>query len=423
MSAIHVTFFLKRPKAEDETSLYSWLHYDGRKVKYYCPEAIKPKFWDGTNHRAKQTKTFPQWPEFNARLQEFEDDIKTIYRKWVNDHGGSIPDDVELKAALNAHFRPKEVETKTKNIVDFVQELIKRSECGTRLHHKTSKPISPNTIKTYKTTLTHLQDFQVTSKCKLEFSNIDLDFYEAYKAYFIEHKKTKVNTAGKHIQLLKTMLNEAAEMGLHTNTTHKGKRFVTLREDTDNIYLTPEEVKELENLDLSAESRLDRVRDVFLIGVYTGQRYSDYSRIGPEMIGPDGLLHLTQVKTGNKVAIPIHKTVRSIFKKYAETGMPKISEQKFNEYLKDIGKKIPSLEKTTPKSYTKGGQAVTDNLARWQQLTTHTARRTYATNHFKSGKVSAMTIMAITGHTTEKNFQRYIKCSPTDHARMMPTSW
>lgn len=420
---MQVSFYLKRANAEGATALFSRLTYAGYKVKYFCPEKIEPKYWDTGSHRAKRTKSFPEYPEFNQRLDDFEGTIKTIYRRWVIENEEQQPTPEELKLVLDAHFKKDTSSPATKSVISFLKDLITRSKAGTRLHHKTGKPIHANTIKTYKTTLAHLTEFQKTRKRRIEFNTIDLDFYEDYKAYFITEKKLKVNTAGKHIQLLKTILNEAAEMGLHTNTAHRGKRFVTLREEADNIYLTAEEVDALERLNLEDHPRLDRVRDLFLIGIHTGQRFSDYSRINPEMIGQDGFIHLIQVKTKNKVAIPLHPTVQRIFEKYTDTSLPEISEQKFNAYVKEIGQLIPSLCKSTPKSFTQGGIAVTQNLERWKQLSSHTARRTFATLWYRSGKVPAITIMAITGHTTEKNFLRYIKATPTDHARMMPISW
>lgn len=420
---MQVSFYLKRANATGPTALYSRLTYAGNKVKYFCPEKIEPKYWDATAHRAKRTKSFPEYPEFNQRLDDFEAGIKTIYRRWINDNNGRQPSPEALKDALDIHFKKTSASPASKDLISFIRDLILRSQTGTRLHHKSGKPIHPNTIKTYKTTLSHLSDFQKKYKRKIDFDTIDLDFYEDYKAYFITEKQVKINTAGKHIQLLKTILNEAAELGLHTNTAHRGKRFVTLREEADNIYLTAEEVAALERLDLSGNPRLDKVRDTFLIGIHTGQRYSDFSRISPKMIGEDGLLHLVQVKTGNRVAIPLHPTVQRVFEKYADSEMPSISEQKFNAYLKEIGQLIPSLCEPTPKSFTQGGVAIIENLERWKQLTSHTARRTFATLWYRSGKVPAISIMAITGHTTEKNFLRYIKATPTDHARMMPVSW
>jgi len=79
--------------------------------------------------------------------------------------------------------------------------------------------------------------------------------------------------------------------------------------------LTQQEINELEDWDLSENNKLDRVRDLFLIGCYTGLRYSDYSILKPEQI-KEGFITTTQVKTGDEVIIPIHATVQKIIEKY-----------------------------------------------------------------------------------------------------------
>ena len=76
--------------------------------------------------------------------------------------------------------------------------------------------------------------------------------------------------------------------------------------------------------------------------------------------------------------------------------------------MKEIGKEIESLKEPFAKSITKGGVRKIINTPKWQHLTTHTARRSFATNQYKAG-VPAITIMAITGHKTEKAFLKYIK--------------
>ncbi len=73
-----------------------------------------------------------------------------------------------------------------------------------------------------------------------------------------------------------------------------------------------------------------------------------------------------------------------------------------NDYIKELGKMIPSLHTTFSQSYTKAGSKVTVTNENWQLITTHTARRSFATNQYLSG-APILTIMAITGHKTGKN--------------------
>lgn len=250
---------------------------------------------------------------------------------------------------------------------------------------------------------------------------MDLDFYNDYTAYLIKELKLSTNAVGKDIQVFKLIMNEATERGLNKNLSFKSKYFVTLREKSDNIYLNADELKLLEELDLSDQPKLDKVRDLFLIGCYTGLRYSDYSIINPKNV-KGRFLEITQTKTGEPVTIPIREPVIKIFKKYHNELPPQISNQKTNEYLKEIGKKMDFLKVSTSKTFTKGGMKMTRSYIKWELLSTHTARRSFATNQYLAG-VSSITIMAITGHRTEKAFMKYIKATSKEHAKLLQMHW
>ncbi|MFL5739874.1 MAG: site-specific integrase [Flavisolibacter sp.] len=429
-----VSFFLTRPRAVAETSIFARISYSGHKLKYYIPEKINPKFWNKDNQRAKQSDKFREYPEFNARLNNILVSINNTYRKCINDNAGVIPNPETLKVLLDREIkRIQPDKTKANTFLSFFQEIIDYSKTGIRLHPKTGKPISKNTLKTYVTTLKHLNEYQGTTKKKIDFDIIDLDFYTRYTEYLMkgkrinpETKKTEplnlsTNTVGKHIQVIKMILNEATERGLNSNLSFKSKRFVTLREKSDSIYLSEKEIKELENLDLNGHGKMERVRDLFVIGCYTGLRYSDYSILKPSNI-KDGFIETTQMKTGEPVVIPIHPTVKRIIDKYSGNLPRSISNQKTNEYLKDLGKKLDSLKSEISKTMTKGGLKTVRNFAKWELLTSHTARRSFATNEFLAG-TPTLTIMAITGHKTEKAFLKYIKLTPTEHAKLLKLQW
>ena len=99
-----------------------------------------------------------------------------------------------------------------------------------------------------------------------------------------------------------------------------------------------------------------------------------------------------------------------------------LTNQKTNHYLKEVGKEIQGLNKTVIKNITKEGKNNQTRFAKWEMLTTHTARRSFATNEFLAG-TPTLTIMAITGHKTEKAFLRYIKLNSSDHARLLKAHW
>ncbi|OLY91220.1 Phage integrase family protein [Cnuella takakiae] len=416
-----VSFYLTRPKAKGEAAIFARLCYSGYKIKYIIPEAINPKFWNKDTQRARETQKFREYPEFNTRIDRIESDIKTVYRKYLNDHN-STPVPEAIKPLLDAAIRHnKEQDAGKTSFFRVFKDLRDKSESGARLNIKTGKPISYHTYKTYKTVFNHLEDFQRSYHRPIDFPTIDIEFYQDYMEYLAKTKKLATNTIGKHFQIIKTVVGEAAERGIQINLAYKSRRFTVVKEKSDSIYLTEAEIRELESLDLQADSKLDRVRDLFIIGCYTGLRYSDFSVLKPENIN-NGVIDINQTKTGNRVAIPVHPTVKRIIAKYDGQLPAAISNQKTNDYLKDIGKKLECLQKSFSRSITKGGTKVLTNLQKWEALTTHTARRSFATNEYLAG-TPVVTIMAITGHKSEKTFLGYIKLAPTEHAQLLNLHW
>jgi integrase len=319
------------------------------------------------------------------------------------------------------------VQEQAKTFLGFFQEIIDKTKAGTRLQPTTGKPYSKATIQVYMSTLNRIIEFAATQRRTVDFSTIDLEFYSDFTGYLTKHLKLASNTIGKDIKTIKTILNEATERGINKNLQYKSRKVSVTSESTDAIYLTEAELDKLETLDLSGNKRLENIRDLFLIGCYTGLRFSDWASLKPAQI-KDGCVEITQLKTDHSIVVPIHPTVQRILDKYNGNLPRSISNQKANEYLKELGRIVPAgenepvLNAITSKTLTKGGSKVTVAKYKWEALCTHTARRSFATNEYLAGMPS-ITIMAITGHKTEQAFLRYIKLTPSEHAKLMQIHW
>jgi Phage integrase SAM-like domain/Phage integrase family len=416
---LSINFYLREPLADRETPIVMRLILDGKKLKYATAEKIHPAYWDSDRQRARTSKFYMHGLELNVYLENLYNYAVTAYREIQHAQDGEQPSLPGIKERIDRKLN-RVTETKV-TLFDFYEKLITQSQSGVRLNLKTGKPINGNTIKTYFTTLRHLREFASARKKKIDFNDINLSFYSEYTEYLMKTVKLSTNTIGKHIQILKLVMNEAMELGLNNNISHKSKRFAVLREKSDSIYLNKDDLLEIEQFDLSRYPKLERVRDLFLVGCYTGLRYSDYSILKPENIR-DGLIEITQVKTNDPVVIPVHDVVARIMAKYGGLLPRSLSNQKTNDYLKDLGEMIPCLSKEVVRSFTKEGKRQQTRHEKWELLTTHTARRSFATNEYLAG-TPTLTIMAITGHKTEKAFLRYIKLVPSDHARLMKAHW
>jgi len=308
-----------------------------------------------------------------------------------------------------------------KSFWGFYNEFIKRMKNGTRLHLSKNTPMSSKYISQFENLQRHLTNFERLKKTRIEFDDINLKFYNDFVDYLTIKLNLSTNTIGKLITNLKVFLREAFDEGVSKNNIYTNRKFRSINVESETIYLTLPEIDQILNLDLTYSPKLERVRDSFIIGCFTSLRLSDLLNIKPENI-IDGMIEITQKKTKEKVVIPIKKQVNALLEKY-EFSLRKISTQKFNDYLYEIVKKCDLLKDEITIKKMQGGKLVVFNKPKYEFVTSHTARRTFATNEYMLKDLSVREIMAITGHKAEKSFYRYIRQTPKENAERVKIIW
>lgn len=323
------------------------------------------------------------------------------------------------------HFPEKYEEVKTPaTLLAIVDDFIKKAP---ERKDSNGHTISVKTIYQYKQLQTMLHRFANTqfhmnkkkSKQDWELYELDKAFYDKY-VNFMYHEGYKLNTVGKHIKNLKVILNslpEELKAGCKILNSRECKK---LSEDIDNVYLNERELRLIEDYDFSDNPSLDRIRDWFLLLCWTGCRYSDLDKLREEYIRDD-LFQFRQQKTNNVVAIPLHPTVKKILSKYNGEIPAPISNQKFNAGLKEA-MRIIGIDETIKIKHTTGGVLKEEDHKKYELISSHTGRRSFASNAYLAG-IPSITIMKITGHKTEAAFLRYIKITPEEHARKMAEAW
>ena len=320
--------------------------------------------------------------------------------------------------------KKKEEEERAAKKVDlntYIQKYIEEMKTGAR---KTEKGLqySDGTIKNRTSFYSEFQKFQQSRHKKYNFEDINIDFYNEFVDYF-NRKNYSPNTTGKHIKSLKVIMSAARDEGLHENLQTTQRAFKNLSSEADTVYLTKKEVEAIENLDLSKQKDLDICRDVFLVGIYIAQRYSDYHRIKKPNIVllDDGVkaVSLTQQKTGTKVVIPCSEKLLLILSKYGY-NLPKTYSQLMNGNIKVVCRMAGIVQKVEHKEI-KGAKKVTTLIEKYKLISTHTARRTGATLMYLDG-LDPLSIMKITGHRTEKEFLKYIRVGAEENASRISSS-
>ena len=196
--------------------------------------------------------------------------------------------------------------------------------------------------------------------------------------------------------------------------------FYVLKEDVDNVYLNEDELRKLQDLDLSERPFLDRVRDWFLLLAWTGSRFSDIEKIDPANI-KNNMITYRQQKTNKKVVIPVHNVVEEILQKYNYQMPEIISNQKFNDYIKQVCR-LAGIDGMESLTRTVGGRLVTETRPKYDLVSSHTCRRSFCTNMYRRG-LDTLMIRSISGHKTDKSFLKYIKVTEEEHAEMMAKKW
>lgn len=271
----------------------------------------------------------------------------------------------------------------------------------------------------------------------LSWENINDAMIEEFIC-FLEERGYLKKTINKNLAIMRSMLNCALSEGCHFDDTILG-RFPQLqvkKEDASvGIYLTEEELQALFEMKLTKIE--EKARDVFLVGCYTSQRFSDYSRIDRSCFSVnDGIviITLTQQKTGREVSIPVlNDNLLHIFERW-NYKLPAISVSRLNFNMKKIlmrlSESVPSLRReiltrlTVYKGrmesridkqfrHTADGRVY---LPRYMMVSSHTARRTGITLMYLAKVLDTREMMSISGHKTESVFNEYIKISGIEMA-------
>lgn len=289
------------------------------------------------------------------------------------------------------------------------------------------KCISERTIKHYKTTIKKIKAFENNQKVKLRHEDINLNFYRKWIIYLRKVEMLNDNSIGGYIGNIKMWAKNIEIEGLPISKEYKHSEFMVITSKTYDIYLSEKEIELIRDHKLQNSTRLKNVQDLFLIGLRTGLRISDFMRLTKFNFKDDQII-ITTKKTNQEVIIPLHKDIKDIIKQ--NQGLPRpISNQKFNLYVKELCKKVGLNQMVQGAKMVKeeigNGQYITrkkeGRYHKYELISSHTCRRSFATNLY--GKIPNMTIMAITGHKTESQFLKYLKTSKQEHADKLKELW
>lgn len=257
----------------------------------------------------------------------------------------------------------------------------------------------------------HLRMFSLATQTPV-FTNLNEQVLENF-VYYLREQNLMVSTVKNNVGRIKYLVKKARMAGYDTDFATDD--YTVSEEETNAIFLTMRDILKIHRY-IKLTPREIEIKDYFIIGCLTALRFSDYSRLGAKNFIRNKIVIKTH-KTNTPVQIPIHPIVREIILKYNKQLPPAPSIQHFNREIKIICKKIGFTKKILYER-TKGQNRISKQIPKYQFISSHTARRSAATNMYLAG-IMPFRIMLLTGHKTEKSFFRYIRITREENVKVL----
>ncbi|MDA8611649.1 tyrosine-type recombinase/integrase [Flavobacteriaceae bacterium] len=397
-----------KSKENKEVSIYVYFRPSGSPViSAKTSYTVNPKNWSKSKKRAKASD--PHLHNLNISL----DNLVTFLSQSLNydNQQGVEIDNKWLKKKVD-EFNNKVPVSDNSYLLNFLDLSIERLDL--KRANDGSQGLKKSTIKGYNTFRNILMSYEEAIGSKIRFNGLDKGFIDDFFKWLVEEKKYAKSQSSRLMKRLKKLLKEAQVEGItiSINPDLIGREYIFKPEKIINV-ITEEDFIKL--IDLKGlPNYLENARKWILIGLMTGQRVSDLLNIKKDMIRFEkenlAMIDIVQQKTKTHVTIPVENHyVLNILK---SKPPHKISDQRFNEYMKEVFKRAgidneisgyKRNKETNRKELMKG--------PKYEFVTSHDLRRSYA-SYFYDKNVPVNLIMKITGHKMESDFYTYIGRNP-----------
>lgn len=371
------------------------------------------KYYWSKQHTLKRVKDIEisnKQTEINQELNRIENHIltafyevdpKSINKSW-------------LASLMESYYNPKQNGTTIpKDLIGYIDYYIEERE------HE----ITPASITKFKVIKHKMERLQSERRHTIMIDEIGEDFKKEFVGYY-QSENYSQNTMQRELGLIKTFCKHAKTKGLEIHPELLNLKLK--KKPVKSIYLSFEELKQIEAATMEHDYQ-DNARDWLIISCYTGQRISDFMRFTSNMIREENgkkLLEFKQQKTNKLMTIPLHPKVLAILKKRNGEFPRAISDQRYNGYIKKVcelaklkekveGKKQADID---PEGDESKIRAVSGTFEKWELVTSHIGRRSFATNFYGYNNIPTSYLIYVTGHSSEAMFLNYIGKSNKDLA-------
>ncbi|SDE00799.1 site-specific integrase [Riemerella columbipharyngis] len=409
----HAQFLLDIEKGRGDARLRYRIKWSGNVVAFNLGYRVEITKWSLETQRCKANTTHgkKKIPAniINRKIQRFEEARDTVFLKY--EAGGKIPTVEEFREAFNVQIGRKKKDNNKLGFWEVFDEFM-MEEGG-------SNQWTKSTFKKFLSIKNHLFNFD--SELNIQaFSEERLNDYLIYLQQELEFKNS---TILKNISFVKWFLRWAFKRGYLENSDFEN--FNPKLKSTQNkiIFLTPAEFQKFRAFQIPAEKKhLEKIRDIFLFQCFTGLRYSDVFNLRRSDI-KNNIIEITTMKTSDSLRIELNNHSKGILNKYKEIyfkqdkALPVISNQKMNEYLKELAE-LAGIDEPIRQTYYKGNKRIDEIFPKFALLGTHAGRRTFICNALSLG-IPPQVVMKWTGHSDYKAMKPYIDIADEVKANAM----
>jgi integrase len=355
--------------------------------------AINPTDWSASKRYLKHTKD-SEMKRLDKELQELKLEILNAFN---NASKAANVNSDWLKSVVDP-IKNSEVPITLVDYFDYYMEKQKR-----------------NLVKSSYSKLCVVKNFIIGLEKAFGHRIAISDVNEGFKQKFVEvglKQGYSQNYLARNFKFIKTICYDAELQGLKIDS--RLRRMKIKENPTSIIFLTPTDIEAIENVHLTREALIN-ARDWLILSCETAQRVSDFLGYRDEHIRYQmntkgrniAFLEITQKKTKTSISIPLSSKVIRILDRRQGDFPRRISDQRYNEYIKEIAREAGLTNMVYgAKQDAKTKRKVAGDFPKWELVTSHIGRRSFATNNY--GKIPTSLIMTMTGHKTEKEFLKYI---------------
>lgn len=408
-------------KGNSETSTIYLRLIQGRKVdlKKSTSLLINSNYWNDNKGEIRQIAKF----ENKLNLQNDLNDLSShVLNSFNNSYANGVLINSEWLNDVVMSFFNQNEDIDFNYFVDYAEYFHKNLKNKIQKNGVTGVTIA--TEKKYRTIINKVKEFEKHQKKKVKLIDIGLKFHKDFIHFLHDVQKLNFNSTGKYLNIVKTICIDAKKYGLKINPDIEKGEFRPTKEKVTFITLSEKEIETIFKHDLKKTPYLNNARNWLIIGLWTGARVSDLLKFTKKNVS-NGFIEYTAIKTGQKIILPLHPQVKEIIEKLNGEFPKQISNQKFNDYIKlvcedaKIEEKVPGAKQTKIKDKT--WRKTKGEFKKHELVSTHICRRSFATNHY--GKLPTPVIMAVTGHTTEAQFLKYVGKTAKDNAEVLNDFW